>query len=398
MKYIFGILTIIAGSLIFIIVAIWIIKTRVGDLGPVLLSPRTQQVSPSSAQTPGQRNGDEMPFPLNVPKGYHIGLFARDLGAVRDLQISPEGILVSSVLDKGQVLAFTDTNNDGIADNNRVLISNLKRPHGLVFYKNYLVVATETAITRYKWNSTKLQATFDKKIIDLPAGGRHFSRSLVFNSKGVLFITIGSTCDTCNEKNPWHASVITSDIDGKNPLLYANGLRNSPFLTIKPGTDEVWATEMGRDFLGDDDPPDEINIINGGNYGWPNCYGDRKRDRYFAKDLPDSKCVNTKPPVYGIPAHSAPLGLTFVPSQWDDMNGNLLVGYHGSWNRSVPDGYKVAYLNVTKDGVTTGGDFITGFLSGSAAYGRPVDVEFDKQGDLFVSDDKAGNIYIVTKQ
>lgn len=397
MKYIYGTLAAIAAFLVFAIVAIWIIKTRIGDVRPIIFSPDTISVtlSPSTASS---RKGGEMPFPLQVPQGYHIGLFAHDIGPVRDLQISPEGILLASVTSNGQVLAFRDTNGDGIVDDKHILVRNIRKPHGLAFYKGYLYVASELDVTRYKWNASKLEAILDKKLFNMPAGGRHFTRSITFNSKGVMFVSIGSTCDTCNEANPWHAAVITSDINGRNPLLYANGLRNSPFIITRPQTDQIWGTEMGRDFLGDDDPPDEINIINGGNYGWPNCYGDRKRDRYFAKELPDSKCANTKPPVYEIPAHSSPLGLTFVPSQWDDMNGKLLVGYHGSWNRSVPDGYKVVYLNVTKDTVTAGGDFVTGFLSGSAAYGRPVDVEFDKQGDLFVSDDKAGNIYIVTRQ
>jgi glucose/arabinose dehydrogenase len=294
-----------------------------------------------------------MPFPLKVPQGYHIGLFAHDLGAVRDLQISPEGILVASVTSGGKVLAFTDENSDGIADETHLLLSNIRKPHGLAFYKGYLYVASELAVTRYKWNASKREAVFDKTLFDIPAGGRHFTRSITFNSKGVMFVSIGSTCDTCNENHPWYAAVITSDMNGKSPLLYASGLRNSPFII---------------------------------------------RDRAYAKNMPDSKCANTKSPVYEIPSHSAPLGLTFIPAEWESMKGNLLVGYHGSWNRSVPAGYKVVYLSVNKDGVSNGADFITGFIEGSAAYGRPVDVEFDKHGDLFVSDDKAGNIYIVTKQ
>lgn len=397
MKYIYSILASIAGLLVLAIVAIWIIKTRVGDIRPIIFSPDKISQVPEAIPS-AIRNGGEMPFPLKVPQGYHIGLFAHDLGAVRDLQISPEGILVASVTSGGKVLAFTDENSDGIADETHLLLSNIRKPHGLAFYKGYLYVASELAVTRYKWNASKREAVFDKTLFDIPAGGRHFTRSITFNSKGVMFVSIGSTCDTCNENHPWYAAVITSDMNGKSPLLYASGLRNSPFIITRPETDQIWGTEMGRDFLGDDTPPDEINIINGGNYGWPICYGDRKRDRAYAKNMPDSKCANTKSPVYEIPSHSAPLGLTFIPAEWESMKGNLLVGYHGSWNRSVPAGYKVVYLSVNKDGVSNGADFITGFIKGSAAYGRPVDVEFDKHGDLFVSDDKAGNIYIVTKQ
>lgn len=222
-------------------------------------------------------------------------------------------------------------------------------------------MADETRLIRYNWDEQNLKATIDKVLFNLPAGGRHFTRSLIFDKNGKLYVSIGSTCDACRESHLWLAAVIMTDADGNNPAVFASGLRNSVFLAVNPVTGEVWATEMGRDNLGDDFPPDEINILRQGkDYGWP-------------------QELNPEPPIYKIQAHSAPLGLVFTP------DGNLLVAYHGSWNRTVPVGYKIVKLTVNGNSITGEEDFLTG--------GRPVDVIFDKAGNLFYSDDREGVVY-----
>ncbi|MFI5205702.1 MAG: PQQ-dependent sugar dehydrogenase, partial [Candidatus Paceibacterales bacterium] len=176
-----------------------------------------------------------------------------------------------------------------------------------------------------------------------------------------------------------------------------------PFIQFNPKTGELWGTEMGRDYLGDNIPPDEINIIREGvNYGWPNCYGDRVADTSFNQD---ATCQFTQSPIYQIPAHSAPLGLTFINSSQfpADWQGDLLVAYHGSWNRTLPTGYKVIHMKVNGNTISGVSDFLTGFIgvgakSGADALGRPVDLTFDKSGNLFLSDDKTGDVYIIQKQ
>jgi glucose/arabinose dehydrogenase len=165
----------------------------------------------------------------------------------------------------------------------------------------------------------------------------------------------------------------------------------------------MWATEMGRDFLGDELPPDEINIVREDkNYGWPLCYGKRVLDLDFV-DESQAKgvtCANTEPSHIDLPAHVAPLGLAFIPanSNWpEEYWGDLLVAYHGSWNRSTPIGYKVARLKLDESGAYKGAeDFITGWLTSEGALGRPVDLKFDAKGNLYISDDKAGVVYRVT--
>ena len=194
-----------------------------------------------------------------------------------------------------------------------------------------------------------------------------------------------------------------SNANGDNPRIFAKGLRNAAFLAMNPKTNELWGTEMGRDYLGDNTPPDEIDIIRDGkDYGWPYCYGDKMHDNNF-DPANTHGCGNTETPIYEIPAHSAPLGLTFINSAQfpADWQGDLLVAYHGSWNRSVATGFKIVHMKVNGNSITGADDFLTGFLRGStndSAPDRPVDMAFDTQGNLYVSDDRGGNIYIIQKQ
>lgn len=386
-------------------------KQKVGNLGPAVLPPK-QQVGEETS--------------LKIPVGFKIGIFAKGVSGARDLEFSPGGTLLVSQTGEGKVVALPDKNNDGTIDEPHNVLTGLTRPHGFAFYpggsssayKDKLFVAQETSVIRYSWDEANLKATQEKVLFSLPKGDRHFTRSLVFDRDGRMFVSIGSTCDVCREKNDKFASVIVSDADGNNPHVWASGLRNSVFITINPKTNELWGTEMGRDWLGDNLPPDEVNIIREGkNYGWPLCYGNRKHDIDFDKNvyvqiIPQPPCGTTESPIYEIPAHSAPLGLTF------DGNGDLLVSYHGSWNRSTPDGYKVVKLDVEGDSVKGSEDFVTGFLPASPtssgreprqggpsgasganqAYGRPVDLIFDKMGSLYLSDDKAGFVYKIVKE
>lgn len=343
---------------------------------------------------------------FEIAGDFRISVFASGLGAPRDLELSPEGILLASVPNQGKVIALPDQNQDDMAEPVSVL-SNLNRPHGLAFYQDKLFVAEETQVTRYHWDQADKKATLDKKLFDLPRGGSHFTRTLAFDNSGRIYVSLGSTCNVCRESHEFLAAVIVSSAEGATPRLFAKGLRNAVFITVGPNG-LLWGTEMGRDLLGDDKPPDEINIIRQDkDYGWPYCWGSRIHDTDFDKNVYiKDPCEQTESPVFEIAAHSAPLGLAFInsnqfPRQWQ---GDLLVAYHGSWNRSTPIGYKVVRLDVEGEKILGEYDFITGFLpdevSGSLgptqARGRPVDLAFGPNGDLYISDDKAGVIYRLT--
>lgn len=397
---------VVLGTLIVILFALYLLLGLAKDRLTAFPSPLPQQASPSPftlSPSPSSHIGPPPPFPLSLPQGYAIGVFAQNLSNARDLEFSPDGMLLVSLPNQGKIVALPDKNQDGVADETFEILRGLNRPHGLAFRNNYLFVAELDQVVRYKWNESTLEAKQDKVLFSLPYNGGHNTRSLVFNKKGELFVTIGPSCNACEEKHDWLASVITSDKDGNNPRVFAKGLRNSVFLTVNPATDEIWAADMGRDYLGENLPPEEINIIrDGGDYGWPICWGKQIHDTDFDKNqYVRDPCIDTEPPIFEFQAHSAPLGITFIQSSQfpSDWQGDLLVAYHGSWNRSQPTGYKVVRMDVEGNSIKGAEDFITGFLpqdvtnGPASAYGRPVDIIFDSQGNLYISDDKAGMVY-----
>lgn len=321
---------------------------------------------------PGQNSTE---LPLKIPDGYSISIYAKGLDNPRDLVLDPEGKLLVSIPSEGKVVAIVSGGAETVA-------GGLNRPHGLAFSGNKLFVAETNQVAVFDYDVNLNKALNKKKIIDLPGGGRHFTRSLLIKDSK-LYISIGSSCDTCVEEDERLAAIWVSNLDGSDFKPFATGLRNAVFMSLNPKTNEIWATEMGRDFLGDDIPPDEVNIIRSGQfYGWPFCWGDGNNDKDMNKDGKAFDCTKSVNPEIKLQAHSAPLGLAFLGS-------DLLVSYHGSWNRSVPTGYKVARF---KNGVEE--DFITGWQTGGEILGRPADILVEKE-NIYISDDKAGAVYLL---
>ena len=321
---------------------------------------------------PGENKTD---FPLKIPDGYSISIFAKDLENPRDLILDPSGVVIVSIPNQGRVVALFNGEVEEV-------VAGLNKPHGLAFSGNKLYVAETNQVSVYDYDTRIYKAINKKKIIDLPFGGRHITRSLLIK-EGKIYVSIGSSCDTCVESDKRRGAIWFANLDGSDFKPYARGLRNSVFMTLSPATNEIWATEMGRDFLGDDTPPDEVNIIREGKfYGWPFCWGDGSPDRDENKNGTKFDCAGSVNPQIKLQAHSAPLGLAF-------LDNDLLVSYHGSWNRSIPTGYKVVRF---RNGVQE--DFISGFTRGSEVLGRPVDILL-KGSDIYISDDKAGVVYLL---
>jgi hypothetical protein len=216
-----------------------------------------------------------------------------------------------------------------------------------------------------------------------------------------MLISVGSSCDTCLEDDWRRAKILVGSVNGGELRTFASGLRNATFMTLHPITGDVWATEMGRDLLGNDLPPDEINIIEENkNYGWPTCYGQNIHDTVFDKSTYiRNPCMDPfeVASFIDIPAHSAPLGLSFIPEEgWpEEYWYNLLVAYHGSWNRTPPTGYKIVRYKMDAQGNVLGTeDFLSGWLTrAQKVLGRPVDILVQPGGTLYVSDDHTGIIY-----
>jgi glucose/arabinose dehydrogenase len=332
-------------------------------------------------------------LPLNVPAGFSIETLAKNIPGARVIVKDGFGNYWVSQTEQGTITQLEMK--DGKVVSQNAIFRNLNRPHGLAIDPSgegfTLYIAESDKISRVQLYSDGPM----EKIADMPGIGRHYTRTVGFGTDGKLYVSIGSTCDVCMEKDERNGSIMRMNPDGSDIEFVAKGLRNSVFFTWKPGTDELWATDMGRDMLGDELPPEDVNVIEmGKHYGWPYCYGDRVRDTAFqAKDIFD--CSATEPPRATLPAHSAPLGLAFIPSSWPaEYRGDLLVAAHGSWNRSVKIGYEVERISLTSSGNPESGvqKFLDGWLQNGSVLGRPVDLMFD--GDaLLLTDDKTGSVY-----
>jgi glucose/arabinose dehydrogenase len=362
-------------------------------------------------------------MPLKLPPGFSIEIFAKDLPGARVMTFDNFGNMWVSRTSEGVVSLLEIDRESGKVNHQDDVFRDLQKPHGLAFdpdFPNVLYIAEEHQIQKIGTYSDDP----GEIILELPQGGGHFTRTLGFGPDKKLYISIGSSCNVCRESNPRRAAILQHDTKTQITEIFARGLRNSVFFAWHPETQKIWATEMGRDLLGDDTPPDEINIVEEGkNYGWPICYGKNIHDTAFDKNTyirnPCMEPFETGSHI-DIPAHSAPLGLAFFPKEWsrsstpsvgiadprfgsaesgpEEFNGDLLVAYHGSWNRSEPTGYKIVRVKLDKQGNFEGvEDFITGWLTPDGALGRPVDIVF-KGDSIYVSDDKAGVIYRVHRQ
>jgi glucose/arabinose dehydrogenase len=342
---------------------------------------------------------------LKLPPGFRIAIFAEVPGA-REMAFSPGGVLLVTDPSDGIVLALPDSGHTGRVEKPVPVLSGLNAPHGIAFHKGKLYIAEINAIRRYDWDETQLRASNGEKIVALPgSGGGHSTRTIVFmNDK--MYVSAGSSCNVCDEDDKHRAAVTEYNPDGRGERIFASGLRNAVGLAINPNTKTIWATDNGRDWLGDDLPPEEVNDLgsNGGNFGWPHCYGDRVPDRSRSKSF---DCSTTVAPKVLMQAHSAPLGLLFYEGNMfpPEYRGSLFVTFHGSWNRSVPTGYKVVRIRLNDKGEAQGPpeDFISGWLRPGETkkgvwMGRPVGLAVGPDGAMYVSDDSAGVIYRVTWQ
>ncbi len=381
----------------------------ISGLGIFYLIRKTKNTkTPDSYKPPA--NNINVNFPLQLPSGFSIYIFAKNLGDPRVLIFDPNNNILVSTPSEGKVLVLTDPNKTGVVDKVFTIAEGLNYPHGLAIRKDgnkyQLFVAETDKLDVFDYDPSSLKATNKRKLINLPVGGApHITRTLLLlPDNNHLLISIGSTCNVCVEKDPMRASVQIVNYDGTGLRTYSSGLRNSVFLAFNANTNQVWATNNGRDNLGDNLPPDAVNIIEDGkNYGWPYCYGNRVQDLTFdSSSKAAGFCKKMQPPHIFIQAHSAPLGLSFIPDGiWpQEYNSGLLVSYHGSWNRSIPTGYKVVFYQLDKKGnILNRKDFITGWLdSENKVLGRPVGLLISPTGVLYISDDKDGVIYRVIYQ
>ena len=372
----------------------WLLPERFAVNAPIAHLLFQRGVDAPAAATVAQR--------IHVPEGFSIGLFATGLANARFLRPTPTGDLLVSVPRAGKIhLLERDADGDGRADGVRVLLDGLTSPHGLDLHDGWLYVGEGNAIGRIRFDpATRLtEGAYQRIATGIPEKGNHWTRTLRVGPDGLLYLTIGSSCNVCEEKDPRRAAMLRMKLDGSGQEILATGLRNAVGFDWQPATGELFATDNGRDLLGDDFPPCELNRITpGGFYGWPYANGNNQPDPDFGAGHED-RIAKAIPPVHGFRAHNAPLGIVFLrkPPAGDAWAGAALVALHGSWNRTRKDGYKVVSLHWGKEGLIEERDFAVGFERDGEVIGRPVDVAESVDGAIYISDDYAGAIYRVAR-
>ena len=335
---------------------------------------------------------------LSLPPGFSVTLFAEGLGKARGIGISPGGELFVCSMNRGELVVLLDEDDDGISDRTLIFADGLRNPHSVAFYNGYVYVGESDKITRFRDDDNNFIADGSGEVVvsGLPTRG-HFTKTVVFGPDGMMYVSIGSSCNICEESDPKRATVMRYNPDGSGGTIFSSGLRNSVALAFHPESGELWAANNGRDRIGDDLPPEEINILSEGeHYGWPYCYGDGNMNPEYSNEK--SKCDDTLPPVFDMQAHSAPLGMRFYsgtefPTKY---RGDLFIAFHGSWNRSKKTGYKIVRVLIEDRSPVGIEDFVSGWLTPfRTVWGRPVDIEFSADGAMFISDDQGGNIYRV---
>lgn len=345
---------------------------------------------------------------LNLPQGFGVTLVASNLSAPRFMAFDGSGSLAVAEDGANRVVLLKHQNGQ-LAGPPTPLITGLSDPTSVAFYQDFIYVAEDRQVARYRYQNGTAS---NREVIvpNLPAATDHHTRTIVFGPDGTLYLAMGSPCDVCAINDPRYATIGRYNADGSGYALVAKGLRNAVGLAFQPGRDQLWATVNGRDNLGDDRPWDLItDIRQGADYGWPRCYNDRQKDPQFGTA---AGCGDVALPDAGIQPHSAPLGLSFYSgSQFPaEYRGDMFVALHGSWNRSVPTGYKLVRAHFDGGRLASVTDFATGWhptaggtvvqtphgLGTSGAWGRPVQPIPGPDGSLYVSDDLLGAVYRIS--
>jgi glucose/arabinose dehydrogenase len=336
---------------------------------------------------------------LQLPEGFSISIYADNLPNARTLALSDSGVVYVGTRKQGSVYAVKDTNGDGFADKRYVIATNLYMPNGVAFNDGNLYVAETNKIIRFTHIEHHLDSPPNPVVIfdKLPSDQHHGWKYLRIGKDNRLYTAVGAPCNICLPEKDIYSSLVRLNLDGSGFNIIARGIRNSVGFDWHPITKQLFFTDNGRDHMGDDIPPDELNkwTEKGQHFGYPFCH---------AGDIPDpelsgnNKCQKFIAPEWKFKAHMAPLGLRFYTGQQfpKEYKNQLFVAQHGSWNRSEPHGYRIALVKFEKGKPVSEQVFISGWLTkDEKVLGRPTDILQMPDGSLLIADDTLGVIYRV---
>ena len=328
---------------------------------------------------------------VQLPENYHIEIFQSDVENARAMDFAPDGTLFVGSRNAGNIYAVQD---------GKVIIldTGLKMPSGLDFYEGDLYVGAISTIFRYPDILNNLQNPIREVVSDkFPSDTWHGWKYIRFGPDGKLYVPVGAACNVCDSVNPIYASMNRINKDGTGLENYANGIRNTVGFDFHPETGVLWFTDNGRDMMGDDIPPEELNKapLAGLHFGFPYLHGSKVKDPEFWPRKP--KKIDFTLPEWEIQAHSAALGMRFYTGAMfeEKYRKGIFIAEHGSWNRSKKVGYLISFITIENGEATDYEVFASGWLTDDDFWGRPADVAVGPDGALYISDDYAGCIYRV---
>jgi glucose/arabinose dehydrogenase len=337
---------------------------------------------------------------IKLPDGFKIAIYA-EVPNARSMVLSENGTLFVGNRSEDNVYAVLDTDGDMVADKTYIIDKGLKMPNGVALKDGDLYVAAVSKILKYENIEANLDNPPEPEVIfdNYPTETHHGWKYIAFGPDGLLYVPVGAPCNICNRDNPIYASITRIDVANPNPEIVASGIRNTVGFDWDPKTGNLWFTDNGRDMMGDDTPPCELNVITEANqhFGYPFCHGGTVSDPEFGAGKP---CTDYTAPALNFVAHVAPLGMNFYegamfPGEYDNK---IFVAQHGSWNRSKKSGYVVLAIDHDDASADNAKVFASGWLDDETqkAWGRPVDVINMPDGSILISDDYADVVYRVS--
>jgi glucose/arabinose dehydrogenase len=341
---------------------------------------------------------------LRLPPGFRISVLSSEVPAARSLALGAQGTVFVGTRTRGVVYALQDRDGDGRAERVHTIARGLNQPNGVAFRDGSLYVAEVGRVLRFDRIEERLALPPEPEVVtaSLPRDAHHGWKFIRFGPDGRLYLPVGMPCNVCERDDERYGTILRMGTDGTGLEVYARGIRNTVGFDWHPATGELWFTDNGRDLLGDDLPPDELNRAAGPgqHFGFPYVHGRSILDPVYGQGRrPEEFSL----PVQELGPHVASLGMRFYTgSQFPDAyRGQIFIAEHGSWNRSVPIGYRVTLVRLEGNRSVGYEVFAQGWLpegarAASAAWGRPVDLQQLPDGSLLVSDDTAGAIYRVS--